>query len=48
MTFSSKSKKVKEALQAFDWFYSEEGKELLSWGKVTKCIRLRMGKEITP
>ncbi|SDE40338.1 putative aldouronate transport system substrate-binding protein [Paenibacillus sp. UNCCL117] len=33
MTISARSGKIKEALQAYDWFYSEEAKTLLSWGK---------------
>lgn len=45
MTFSSKSKKIKEALQAFDWFYSEEGKELLSWGKGDEVYTTENGKK---
>ncbi|WP_010277460.1 extracellular solute-binding protein [Paenibacillus senegalensis] len=32
-TVSSKSDKIEEAFRALDWYYSEEGKEILSWGK---------------
>ncbi|XID92192.1 extracellular solute-binding protein [Paenibacillaceae bacterium WGS1546] len=30
---SSKSKKIKEVVQFIDFFYSEEGRDLVSWGK---------------
>ncbi|WJH34440.1 extracellular solute-binding protein [Paenibacillus sp. CC-CFT747] len=45
MTFSSKSKKIKEALQAYDWFYSEEGKQILSWGKDEEAYTTENGKK---
>lgn len=45
MTFSSKSKKVKEAMQAFDWYYSEEGKTILSYGKGDEVYTTENGKK---
>ncbi|MEN6316830.1 MAG: extracellular solute-binding protein [Clostridiaceae bacterium] len=30
---SSKSKKIEEAVKLIDWYYTDEAKELLSWGK---------------
>ena len=32
MTVSAKSKKVKEVMQALDWYYSEEARKILSYG----------------
>ncbi|MDF2657828.1 MAG: transporter substrate-binding protein [Paenibacillus sp.] len=33
LAISSRSPKIKQALATYDWFYSEEAKQLLSWGK---------------
>lgn len=33
ITVSSQSKKIKEVFQVYDWYYSEEARELISWGK---------------
>ncbi|MFD0958092.1 extracellular solute-binding protein [Paenibacillus chungangensis] len=33
LTVASNSKKIKEAMRTIDFYYSEKGRELLSWGK---------------
>lgn len=45
VTFSAKSKKVKEAMQAYDWFYSEEAKQLMSWGTGDEVYITENGKK---
>lgn len=45
MAISSKSKKIKEAMQAYDWFYSEEARTILSWGKDIEVYTTENGQK---
>lgn len=45
MTVSSKSKNVKDVMQFIDFFYSEEGKNIASWGKEGETYTLDAGKK---
>lgn len=36
---SSQTKHLDEALAYIDWMYSDEGRELLTWGRRVTCIQ---------
>ncbi|WP_213585987.1 extracellular solute-binding protein [Paenibacillus sp. J2TS4] len=44
MTVSSNSKHIPEIMQYMDWFYSEEGKDILSWGIEGETYEVENGK----
>lgn len=44
MLVSSNSKKLNEVLKYMDWMYSDEARELVSWGEEGKTFKMENGK----
>lgn len=45
MTVSADSKKIPEIMKYLDWFYSEEGRDMLSWGIEGETFVVENGKK---